>query len=96
MMAAVTEQLEPAEKARARRLVLHCQKDHRDQWRFALYNDVGILCGVLPDLPWDLDPEQAQAALLRQVERDSGLTYVARWKLDNPGWWSTDLDVEER
>lgn len=89
----MTKQVDKPWKARARALVLYRPED---QWRYAIYNDAGIIDGALQDLSPDIAPEEAQALLLRQVEQDTGLTYAAAWRLDQPGWWSADLVVASR
>jgi hypothetical protein len=59
--------------------------------RYAIYNDAGIIDGTLCELSPNVASEEAQALLVRQIEGDSGLTYVATWKLDQPRWWSAEL-----
>ena len=63
-------------------------------WRFAIYNEAGILDGGLPDVPTDASPELAQADLLRKVEEESERTYVASWSSDKPDWWYADLTTK--
>ena len=75
--------------ARARALVLYCPTD---QWRYAIYNDEGIIDGALLDVSPDADPADAQATLLRKVEEITGLHYAANWKQDKPRWWSAALE----
>lgn len=82
-------QREPWPK-RARTLILYCPQG---QWRYAIYNDDGIVDGSLPDLSPAVDPQDAQAALLREVEEFTGLRYTATWREDEPRWWSAELDV---
>lgn len=51
--------------ALARSLVLYRPQG---QWRFAVYNEAGIMDGHLPDLGGDASVDEAQAALLTMVE----------------------------
>jgi hypothetical protein len=74
--------------APARSLVLYCPKG---QWRFAIYNEAGVVDGVLSDLSATVSPDEAQAVLLNRVQEDTGLTYLATWRQDKPDWWSADL-----
>jgi hypothetical protein len=77
-------------EAPARTLVLYCPKD---QWRYAVYSEAGIMDGYLPGLAASATPDEAQAALVAKVEADTGLTYTVSWKRDKPRWWSADLVV---
>lgn len=87
----VSNQRERPWEAPARSLALYCPDE---EWRFAVLNDAGIIDGRLVDLAPNVDPQEAQAALLRMVERDTGLEYVADWKQDKPRWWGADLAVK--
>lgn len=78
-------------KAPAKSLVLYCPQG---QWRFAIYNEAGIIDGAL-DLPADVDPTEAQATLLGQVQEDTGLVYAATWHNDKPDWWSAELTIAD-
>ena len=78
----------PAWKSTARTLLLYNPKA---QWRYAIYNDAGILDGALPDVEAEIPPEDAQELLLRQIEEDTGQRYVATWTQDKPHWWSAEL-----
>jgi hypothetical protein len=84
----VPESERPAWKATARTLVLYIPKG---QWRFAIYNDEGIVDGALADVSAEIAPEQAQARLLAKVEEMTEQRYVATWKQDKPHWWAADL-----
>jgi len=76
-------------RAPAKSLVLYCPKG---RWRFAIYNEAGIVDGAL-DLPPDVGLAEARATLLRRVEEETGLTYTAAWRCNQPDWWSADLTV---
>lgn len=80
----------PAWKATARTLVLY---NPEGSWRFAIYNDAGIIDGGFPDALAEITPEQAQARLLTNVEEITQQRYVAEWEQDRPCWWSADLIV---
>ena len=58
----------------------------KGEWRFAIYNDEGIIDGRLLDVSAEVAPEEAQAQLLAKVEEISAQRYVARWKQDKPHW----------
>ena len=68
--------------------MLYCPKG---QWRFAIYNEAGILNGFLADVPASASPEEAQTLLLNRVQEGTGLTYVATWTQDEAQWWSATL-----
>jgi hypothetical protein len=72
--------------------VLYCPNQ---QWRYASYNEAGIIDGYLPDVPPSDAPDNAQAALMAKVEADTGLRYRVNWTFDKPQWWSTELAVSE-
>ena len=74
--------------APARTLVLYRTED---RWRYAIYNEAGILDGYLPGLSPCVALEVAQATLLADVERHTGLDYEAKWAQDKPDWWSAEL-----
>ncbi|MEU0561385.1 hypothetical protein [Dactylosporangium sp. NPDC006015] len=76
-------------KATARVLVLYNPKG---QWRYAVYNDKGVLDGML-DASAEAAPEEAQAQLLAEVEEITEQRYVARWTQNRPHWWTADLIV---
>lgn len=78
----------PAWKEAARALVLYNPKT---EWRYAIYNDAGIIDGALLDAGANTSPRDAQALLLRRVEEDTGQRYVAAWTQDKPHWWSAEL-----
>ncbi len=80
----------PAWKATARTLVLYNPKS---EWRFAIYNDEGIIDGALTDVSAEAAPERAQERLLAKVEEITEQRYVARWKQDRPHWWTADLSA---
>ncbi|BEL10774.1 hypothetical protein Q0Z83_089650 [Actinoplanes sichuanensis] len=80
----------PAWKATARTLVLY---NPEGQWRFAIYNDAGIIDGGIPDASAKIPPDEAQAWLLANVEEITEQRYVAAWKQNQPHWWSADLTV---
>ena len=75
--------------ARANALVLYSPEG---RWRFAVYNEVGVMDGAL-DLPVDATVGDAQAALLARVQEDTGLRYEANWTQDGKGWWTAELRV---
>ena len=74
--------------AEAKTLVLY-----RDNgvWRFAIYNDEGIVDGRLDEVDEDAPVELAQAELLRRVEEATTRQYEAVWSADKPDWWSASL-----
>jgi hypothetical protein len=74
--------------APARSLILYCPEK---VWRFAVYNEAGIIDGRMADLPEQCSPEDAQAALVADVEDWTGLKYCVTWSSDKPGWWTADL-----
>ncbi|BEL05422.1 hypothetical protein Q0Z83_036130 [Actinoplanes sichuanensis] len=80
----------PVWKATARALVLY---NPEGQWRFAIYNDAGIIDGGIPDTSAKIAPDEAQAWLLANVEEITEQRYVAEWKQNQPHWWSADLTV---
>ncbi len=87
-MTVVPDRKRPAWKATARTLVLYNPKG---EWRFAVYNDKGIIDGALSDVSAEITPEEAQARLLAKVEEITEQRYVARWTQDQPHWWTADL-----
>jgi hypothetical protein len=83
----------PAEKpwtAPARVLVLYSAED---EWRYAIYSDVGVADGVLDGLRGSAAPEQAQTALLSRVVDVTGRHYSATWDEHEPHRWTADLSV---
>lgn len=75
--------------APARSVVLYCPKT---QWRFAIFIEADIIDGAL-DLPATAAPEDAQASLVARVQDDTRLTYLMKWTLDKPRWWSAELTI---
>jgi hypothetical protein len=83
----------PAEKpwtAPARVLVLY---NAEDEWRYAIYSDVGVVDGVLDGLPGSAAAEEAQTALLTRVADVTGRRYSATWDAQAPHRWTADLSV---
>lgn len=60
-------------------------------WRFAIYNDEGVLDGRLDVISENAPVELAQAELLRRVEVATTRQYEAVWTADKPGWWTASL-----
>jgi hypothetical protein len=75
-------------KSVARVLVLY---DTRGVWRYAVYSDVGVVDGVLDDLPERAALEHAQAALLAHVTHSTGHRYTAAWQSHDPHLWTADI-----
>lgn len=60
-------------------------------WRFAIYNDEGIMDGRLDEVDEGAPVELAQAELLRRVQEATTRHYEADWSTDKPDWWSASL-----
>ena len=65
----------------------------KDEWRYAIYSDVGVVDGVLDGLPGGAAPEEAQTALLARVVDVTGRRYSATWDAHEPLLWIADLSV---
>lgn len=74
--------------APARSLVL-LRRDSR--WRFAIYNEAGIVDGALDDVPVDAAPEAAQARLVDKVVELTGLKYEVQWSSGELDTWAAEV-----
>jgi hypothetical protein len=45
----------------------------------------------MADLPEQCSPEDAQSALVADVEDRTGLKYCVTWSSDKLSWWTADL-----
>ena len=76
-------------KARPRSLELY----RRGRWQYSVFEDPAArACGPLPDVPDEADFDQAEAVLLRFVERAYGVRCQPRWRQTGDEWWVTEVD----
>jgi hypothetical protein len=80
-------------RAPARNVVLY---NPSGEWRYAIYGDAGIVDGVLLGVSSNVSLEEAQAFLIDQVAKLTGLQYSATWQQDESCWWTAQLVVTTR
>lgn len=76
-----------------RRIHPHRGGRQRDRWRYAIYNEVGIIDGHL-DSPLNCPLDQVQRDLLAKVEALTGLHYDTVWTGDSSDCWSAQLVIK--